>query len=222
MDKAVPVRRTRLTAGRRRELILQAAAQVFAAAGYRAGKVSDIAASAGVTEPVVFQNFGSKAALYAAVLGRVNDSIRAELQALARHHGSASSLVAHVLSPPPDSPAHDAGAHRPLADAATLASDPAAGEPARDAARALAGHLADLIRHGQAEGGIRPGTDPVAAAWLLLSVLSSRPLRAAAMPHPDRLEAGVTALALQALCDQPAATPQPKPATREPGHEQRP
>lgn len=138
-----------------------------------------------MTEPVVFQNFGSKAALYAAVLERAIRGIHDEIQALTTHHGSAASLVAHLLKPPPDDPADHAGTHHLLfTDAATLAAEPAAGEPAQRAARALAGHLAGLIRQGQAEGSIRPGANPEAAAWLLLSVLSARPLRAAAMPGP--------------------------------------
>jgi hypothetical protein len=37
-----PARRTRLTAEQRRESIVNAATEVFAAAGYRAGKVSAI------------------------------------------------------------------------------------------------------------------------------------------------------------------------------------
>ena len=60
---------TRLPAAERRETILRAATEVFAQAGYRAGKVSDVAARVGVSEPVIFQNFGSKAALFAAVAG---------------------------------------------------------------------------------------------------------------------------------------------------------
>ncbi|HEY2265019.1 MAG TPA: helix-turn-helix domain-containing protein, partial [Streptosporangiaceae bacterium] len=60
-----PPRRTRLNAAQRRESILAAAVEVFSAAGYRAGKVSDVAALVGVSEPVIFQNFGSKAALFA-------------------------------------------------------------------------------------------------------------------------------------------------------------
>src|SRR4051794_41498758 len=62
-----PPRRTRLNAAQRRESILAAAVEVFSAAGYRAGKVSDVAALVGVSEPVIFQNFGSNAALFAAV-----------------------------------------------------------------------------------------------------------------------------------------------------------
>jgi hypothetical protein len=53
--------------------------------------------------------------------------------------------------------------------------------------------------------------DPQAAAWLLLSVLSARRLRAAAMP--PGLEPSVTALALEALAP---------PALASPGHDQAP
>jgi AcrR family transcriptional regulator len=207
VDKAAPPRRTRLTAEQRRESILDAATEVFAAAGYRAAKVSDVAARIGVSEPVIFQNFGSKEALHAAVLNRVAHATQAELQALAGQHGPAPDLLAHALSPSPIGGAHGRGSHRVLfADAATLLADPGPTEPARSAARTLAGHLADLLRRGQADGTIRPDADPEAAAWLLLSVLSARPWRTAAMPDPARLENDVLGLALQALIP-PAPVP---------------
>ena len=209
VDNTAPVRRTRLTAEQRRESILKAATEVFAATGYRAGKVSDVAARVGVSEPVIFQNFGSKAALYAAVLDRVATEIRGELQALVGQHGSVSDLLAHVLSPSPGSPPHGPGSPGVLfADAATLTADPSLTEPARRAARTLADHLADLVRRGQADGDIRADADPQAAAWLLLSVLSTRPWRAAVMPDPHRLEGDLAALVLQALT---APTPAPPP-----------
>ncbi|HTP16731.1 MAG TPA: TetR/AcrR family transcriptional regulator [Streptosporangiaceae bacterium] len=200
-DRAARVRRTRLPAEKRRESILDAATEVFAAAGYRAGKVSEVAARIGVTEPVIFQNFGSKAALYAAVLDRVAGQIRAKLKALAAQHGSMPDLLAHVLSPHPGAQPHGGGSHRGalFADAATLAADPDLGEPARQVAGTLAGHLADVLRQGQADGTIRADADPEAGAWLLLSVLASRPFRTAAMPDRDRHESSVAALALQAL-----------------------
>jgi AcrR family transcriptional regulator len=181
---------------------------VFAEAGYRAGKVSEVAARIGVTEPVIFQNFGSKAALYAAVLDRVASQIRIELQGLAEQQGSAPELLAHVLSSPRGAPPHGRTAHpgNLFADAATLAADPALGEPARQVARILADHLADLLRQGQAEGTIRADADPRAGAWLLLSVLAARPFRTTAMPDRRRCERNVAALALQALMppDAPA------------------
>jgi AcrR family transcriptional regulator len=196
-------RRTRLTAEQRRETILEAATEVFAASGYRAGKVSDVAARIGVTEPVIFQNFGSKAALFAAVLDRLADEVRASLDGLAGHHGPAASLLAHILGPDHDRAAAGPAAgrpHRPLfGDAAALIADPEAGEAAARVARVVAAHLADLVRRGQADGSIRADVDPDAAAWLLLSVLATRPLRAGAMAGADRLEPDVGGLALRAI-----------------------
>ena len=206
--------RRRLPAAERRETILRAAAEVFAQAGYRAGKVSDVAARVGVTEPVIFQNFGSKAALFAAVLQRAAVQVRESLDDLATGFGSASGLLAHVLTPsahqqPSQTPADPAAWHTGtaygvlFADAAALTTEPELTEPAGNAFRAIAGHLADLVQRAQADGGVRADTDPEAAAWLLISVLSARQIRAAAM-HPG-LEPAVTALALQALAPPPAA-----------------
>src|SRR5215831_3568324 len=197
-------RRARLRGPERRETILRAAAEVFGQAGYRAGKVSDVAARVGVTEPVIFQNFGSKAALFADVL--------------AADFGSASGLLAHVLTglghgrpgQVTDPTAQHAGTEHPgagygvlFADAATLAAEPELSEPARTAIRAIAAHLAGLIQRAQTDGDVRPDVDPEAAAWLLLSVLSARRLRTAAMPVG--LESAVTALAQQALAPPEAA-----------------
>jgi AcrR family transcriptional regulator len=197
--KSAPGPRTRLTAEQRRESILEAAAEVFTAAGYRAAKMSDVAASVGVTEPVIFQNFGSKAALFACVLERVTSGIHAELDALAGDHGSAAGLLAHILAPAQGQVPHGPGPHRAiLAGAAGLIADPGAGEAASRAARVIADHLADLVRRGQADGDIRAEVNPEAAAWLLLSVLATRSLRAAATPGAD-VEPGVADLALRAL-----------------------
>jgi AcrR family transcriptional regulator len=204
-------RRTRLTAEQRRETILTAATEVFAASGYRAGKVSDVAARIGVTEPVIFQNFGSKAALFAAVLDRVADDVRTSLDAVTGHHESVASLLAHILGPglyPHDGAAsHGPGAHRTLfADAASLIADPEAGEAAGRVARVVAGHLADLVRRGQQDGSVRADVNPSAAAWLVLSVLSTRPLRAGAVDDAS-LEPDVDGLALSAILAPGRAKP---------------
>ncbi len=214
-------RRRRLPAAERQETILRGAAEVFAQTGYRAAKISDVAARIGVSEPVIFQNFGSKAALFAAVVERAAAEVRASLDDLAAGFGSASGLLAHVLTEGAHggagqatvghgarhASAEDAAAAYGVlfADAATLAAEPELTRPARDAIRAIATHLTGLVQHAQAEGDIRPDADPRAAAWLLLSVLSARRLRAAAMPAG--LEPAITALALDALASPAAAAP---------------
>jgi AcrR family transcriptional regulator len=202
--------RTRLPAADRRETILLAATEVFAQAGYRAAKVSDVAARIGVTEPVIFQNFGSKAALFAAVVERAAAEVRALYDDMAAG-SSAGGLLAHVLGGPAHGlhghaagdhgagqAAHSAAAYGVLfADAATLTAEPELSEPALRAIRAVAAHLADLVRRAQADGTVRCDAAPEATAWLLLSVLSARRLRSAAMP--DSIEPAVAALALRAL-----------------------
>jgi len=215
-SKAHP--RRRLSAAERRETILRAAAEVFAEAGYRAAKVSDVAVRVGVTEPVIFQNFGSKAALFAAVVERAAAEVRASLSDIDASGGPASGLLAHMLSTPPhgrqgtagprarDTGAGHAGAAYGVlfGDAVALTGEPELTGPARNAVNAVADHLADLIRQAQADGDVRPDADPEAAAWLLLSVLSARRLRMAAMPAG--LEPAVTALAFGLL-----APPAPPP-----------
>ena len=205
--------RTRLPAAERRETIIRAAIEVFAAAGYQAARVSDVAARVGVTEPVIFQNFGSKAGLFAVVLDRAAADARASLDELAAGPGGVPALLAHVLGAtrqltPAHPVTHSTGPYLGsshlgaaygvlFADAAALTAQPELTEATRVAVSAVAAHLADLIRHARAHEAISDDIDPEAAAWLLLSVIAARRLRSAAMP--GGLEPEVSALALRAL-----------------------
>jgi AcrR family transcriptional regulator len=211
-----PIRRKRLPAAERRESILAAAAVVFAEAGYHGAKVSDIAARVGVSEPVVFQNFGSKPALFTAVLDRAAGQARASLEHAAARFGSAGGLLAHVMGhaagghPAAGRPAAGtaAGQHDPGAAAgalfvaaAVMAADPAAAGLREPVLRALAGHLADIVRRGQQDGSVRTDVDPEPAAWLLVSVLAAGPLRAQAMPAGH--ESAVAELTARLLSPEP-------------------
>jgi AcrR family transcriptional regulator len=57
---------------RARRLILDAALRRFAATGYRAVRVSDIARDAGYSEATVFHHFGTKADLFRAVVSSID------------------------------------------------------------------------------------------------------------------------------------------------------
>jgi TetR/AcrR family transcriptional regulator len=69
---------TRKTAGERRESILRAAAQVFGRRGYAGATTDQVAKAAGISQPYVVRLFGSKEALFLAVL---EDAKRALLTA---------------------------------------------------------------------------------------------------------------------------------------------
>lgn len=68
-------RRKRLRPADRRAVILAAAAEVFASAGYDRASMRTVAASAGITTPVLYDHFGSKAELFAALVESQADAL---------------------------------------------------------------------------------------------------------------------------------------------------
>src|SRR2546430_6494223 len=62
--------RKRLSAEARRELIEQAASEVFAERGYHGASIDEIAGRSGVSAPVVYDHFASKQDLYKRLLER--------------------------------------------------------------------------------------------------------------------------------------------------------
>lgn len=78
---------TRLPAARRRQQLLEVACGVFAATGFHATAMHDIAEAAGVTKPVLYQHFRSKRDLYREVLTDVGSRL---LDAIAKATASAS------------------------------------------------------------------------------------------------------------------------------------
>jgi len=67
---------TRLPAPERRRQLLDVALTVFAARGYHATSMNDVAEAAGVTKPVLYQHFRSKRALYLELLEDVGGRLR--------------------------------------------------------------------------------------------------------------------------------------------------
>jgi AcrR family transcriptional regulator len=76
--------RERLSGPQRRQRILDAAAEAFAAHGYRAASVEDIARAAGVTKPVLYDHFASKRELFTSLMESARDELTA-LGAQAMH-----------------------------------------------------------------------------------------------------------------------------------------
>ena len=64
---AAPAGRKRRAPGEGRELLLDAAREVFSERGYAGTSTREIASRAGIAEALLFRNFGSKASLFTAV-----------------------------------------------------------------------------------------------------------------------------------------------------------
>jgi AcrR family transcriptional regulator len=81
----------RLPGPERRRQLLDVAVEIFGVGGYDQASMSDIAAAAGITKPVVYQHFSSKRALFLEVLRecgrRMEEAIdKATADAAGPHH----------------------------------------------------------------------------------------------------------------------------------------
>lgn len=65
-----PNKRTRMTGIERRQQLINIGRSLFASKGFDATSVEEIASTAGVTKPVVYEHFGGKEGLYAVVVDR--------------------------------------------------------------------------------------------------------------------------------------------------------
>lgn len=81
----------------RRELLLQAAAELFSAKGFHAVGIDDIGAAAGISGPGVYRHFASKQALLEALCDRALDTMLEGVRGIPlSHRDPAAALTALV------------------------------------------------------------------------------------------------------------------------------
>jgi AcrR family transcriptional regulator len=89
--------RKRLSGAARRALIESAAMDVFAERGYHGASIEEIARRSGVTPPVIYDHFESKAALHGRLLERTRDELLAMWRANLGGGGTLEQQVAHAF-----------------------------------------------------------------------------------------------------------------------------
>ena len=203
-----PARRRRLSAAARRATILDAAIPIFATTGYEQTRMSDVAARVGVTEPVIFQNFGTKAELFAAALERVSEQATAHLTELAAAHHPVDEWLRALLSAEHLDHLHT----RPMfgvlfEDAHRLRLEPGVNSAFQRSTARVADAIAGLLRRGQTEGSIRKDVPPLSLAWLVVSLIQARQFRRRFTPRQSKvLERDLLAHVLAAVRGEGAAT----------------
>jgi AcrR family transcriptional regulator len=171
--------RKRLGAAARRETILAAAIPEFAAAGYDRTRISDIAVKVGVTEPVVFQNFGSKSGLFVAVLERMSDEVARYLAVLGEHSPDVAELLSTLLAHEHQDQMHGPGAFGTVFAEAANSPEPSIRKAGRRAHARTVQAVVELLFRGQHEGSIRDDVEATTLGWLLLSQIHARQFRRA-------------------------------------------
>jgi AcrR family transcriptional regulator len=194
-------RRRRLDAAARRETILDAAIPLFASAGYEQTRMADVAARVGVTEPVIFQNFGTKGELFAAALERVSEYAARYLSELAQEHANVHNWLCHLLAAEHLDRLHTAPMFGVLfADAHRHQLEASVGTAMHRCVTRAADAVAGILRRGQAEGSIRDDTSPATLAWLVVSLIQAREFRRTHTAEPSPvLENDLLARILDAL-----------------------
>jgi TetR/AcrR family transcriptional regulator len=139
----------RMKSGERRELILAAAAAVFGERGYVGATTDAVAKAAGVSQPYVVRMFGTKAALFQAVLDRSLDRLIEQFREEITTHDPADGDLHMCIGRRYVELLADRGLLLSLMQAFMLGADPEIGPTAR------AGFLR-VYRLLRDEGGFTP------------------------------------------------------------------
>lgn len=164
-----PPKDARLPAQARREAIVAAALDVFANGSYAGSTTAELARAAGVSEPILYRHFASKRDLYLACLDEAWRQLREAIEAKAAELGAFDGPFAIAQTA--------LGLRRKRAVVPNLwiqALTEAAGDPVirrrlRRHVREVHGFIADLIRRGQAAGGVERDRDADAEAWIFIA-----------------------------------------------------
>ncbi len=194
-------RRRRLSADARRATILDAAVPVFATAGYEQTRMSDVAARINVTEPVIYQNFGTKAALFAAALEHVSRQAADHLHGLEAQHDNVKEWLRQLLSTEHLDHLHTAPMFGVLfEDAHRLQFEPEVGAALQRSIARVADGMAAILARGQSHGSIRKDVPPQTLAWLVVSLIQARQFRRRFTPEPSpQLEHDLLARVLEVV-----------------------
>jgi AcrR family transcriptional regulator len=155
-----------MSAPERRAAILRASFPLFAVRGFEGTTTRDLASAAGVTEPILYRHFPSKADLFAAVLDGAAERILVRVGAAVagtRGAGERLEALAQRLEP---MLAELEDEFRVVNGAAATHADPATTAVVRDVYTRIGAALSKAF----AGGGLRRGVRPETAGHLLLEV----------------------------------------------------
>lgn len=183
----------------RRDRLVLAAAQAFAAVGFQRATVPQIAEAAGVSTGLLYRHFAGKAALAQAIVEQDRERTRGAIEELVAGVPDARAALRLLIEEGTAMAAADPDACALVAEiAAESRRDPVIRSTVIAADDATTTLVADLIR--------RAGTplDPQAGAVLVLSALDGFAIRVAVEPGWDPRPAAsalVTALGLDRTAD---------------------
>lgn len=172
-----PKKRTRMSAEERRAVILTNACHAFSRLGFRSATTAQIARESGISEPILYEHFGSKRDLYVACVSATWHNMRDRWDAAIANEIDPSRWTLAIAAgfeevasaSPEDGPIDivtDLWA-RAIVEPTT---DDALRDFLSDHVRELHGYVAGVYIKAQQMGGIRSDCDPDSEAWILIAI----------------------------------------------------
>jgi AcrR family transcriptional regulator len=161
---------SRLPASKRREQLLDCAADLFSKYGYARATTAQLAKAAGVTEPIIYRHFESKRDLFVALIERTG---RETIQAWEKHLADASDSAERLRRLIGDNPmVSERGRHayRVILQAISEVEDPVIHDALRNHIRSLHAFLAEELDAAQSEHKVTARFSAEILAWILIDI----------------------------------------------------
>lgn len=161
--------RKRMSKDDRRVQLMDAAARLFAKSSYDQVTTAELAKSAGVTEPVIYQHFKTKLDLYVAVLRRAREMTLEHYALLeARVPTPLLKLIA-VIRAHGEIMRDNEPYFRLHLRALATSEMPRVKQVLRENYQSYNKYFTDLIRKAQAQGEVHKAVDAEETAWFIMS-----------------------------------------------------
>ncbi len=161
---------SRLPAAKRKEQLLDTAAQLFAVHGYSNATTSQIAKAAGVTEPIIYRHFPSKRDLFVALIERTGEQTISLWEHELRTAPDPAARLKRLIRANPMVTNRGRGVYRVIIQAMTEAEDPKIQEALKHHIARLHEFLQREIDLAQEGGQVSKRFSPEISAWALIHI----------------------------------------------------
>ena len=161
----------RMRAPERRRQLLEVAAKLFAERGYRGTTTAELAAEAGITEPILYRHFDNKLDLFVTLVSEVGKEVISAWQEALDDTEDEIERLRRLLAANPATHARGKGVYRVIFQAMTeLDGDPEIAKAIRRHVSRLHAFLKGEITALQDSRVVRSDESAEGLAWLLVDV----------------------------------------------------
>gem|GEM_PF-339850 len=160
----------RLPAAKRREQLLDVAAELFAKEGYARATTAQLAKAAGVTEPIIYRHFASKRDLFVALVERTADQTLQQWEELLKSAMDPAERLRRLTDENPMTSERGRLPYRVFLQAITEVNDPIVRKAVNAHIRDLHAFVAGEVRRAQEERKVTKIFSDELLAWVLIDI----------------------------------------------------